>query len=108
MSCTDAAAPVCLPCGSTHMGDTPGPRRNLAVATPRRAMCNLLEHRGLGDGALTETPKVSFIPAQGTRPGFMAPKTLWSAEGATHLLGPRIPLAYSLPFQPYLSSISTE
>jgi len=38
--------------------------------------------------AQLETPTASFIPAQGTRPGFMAPKALWSAEGATHLLRP--------------------
>jgi len=40
--------------GSTHMGDTPGARRNLAVATRHKLMCNLLEHRGLRDDALTK------------------------------------------------------
>jgi hypothetical protein len=35
-------------------------------------------------GYAFETPKASFMPAQGIRPGFIAPSTISSAEGATH------------------------
>ena len=37
-----------------------------------------------GSADAIETPKASFIPAQGKRPGFIAVKTASSAEGATH------------------------
>jgi hypothetical protein len=43
-----------------------------------------MQTRGRSADAV-ETPKASFIPAQGKRPGFIALKTVSSAEGATHL-----------------------
>src|SRR5258708_8010267 len=53
------------------------------------------------------TPKASLIPAQGRSPGFIPPKAIVSAEGATHPGSGQRRAKSLIQSQTYLSSNST-
>ena len=56
----------------------------IAASDPKGAGRIYSKQARCSSGDATETPKASLIPAQGIRPGFIAPSTISSPEGATH------------------------
>jgi hypothetical protein len=59
-------------------------RYEIAASDPKGAGRIYSKQARCSSGDATETPKASFIPAQGNRPGFIAPSTISSPEGAIH------------------------
>jgi hypothetical protein len=65
----------------------PGLNRKQIPPLPERGSAgqnSSMQTRGHSADAVG-TPKASFIPAQGKRPGFIALKAVSGAEGTTHL-----------------------